>query len=287
MNFKAFTKKEIVVQLISFFVPSSFKKRSKYYEVLRFANSVKILHSKGCEIKRVDKNLLRICYDGFCYCLRRYSSDIFVFNQIFINEEYRYVLSLVNKCGLNNANLNIVDCGSNIGLFSLWIFRFISINRLISIESDYNNYEFQKQCLEKSSAYKKIDLLNLAVWSDSCLDMRISSDFRDGLEWGKSVELIDKSFYQDSFVVKSISLNDVLGNYIDGFVHILKIDIEGAEKAIFENESSFDLMLIKTFIIAIEIHEELNCTEFILEKLSKFGFALKTINETTFGYKLI
>lgn len=282
-KFKAFTLKEILFQFIST-AAIRFLTRSNYNgNLLPYIKIVKDYNSKGYKVIRIDKNTIVIYFNNERYFIRRYGSDIKVFDQIVISEEYKNILSLISRCGLDNTEVNIIDCGSNIGLFSAWILNRIKVNNIISIEADYENYTFQKYFIKQLGYENKIKLFNRAVWSDSESELKISSDFRDGQNWAKRVEPVTEN--ENSYTVKSISLNQVFDDFENRDVHILKIDIEGAEKAVFENETSFDKMLINTKIIAIEIHEEVNCTIMILDKLYKYGFYLEKVGETTFGYK--
>jgi FkbM family methyltransferase len=281
-KFMAFTIKELSVQLVSKATNRKFFKNYYRENLQPYTKTVHNFISKGYKIIRLNEKTLAISDHGKRYYLRRYGSDMKVFDQIIINEEYKYLLKLVTKCGLENLPLTIVDCGSNIGLFGAWLLNNAEVKKIISIEADPENYAFQKEIIEKNKYSNKIQLLNRAIWPDSESSLKISSDFRDGQQWAKrvvpSAETLDDT-------VKSISLNQVFENYLDEEIHILKIDIEGAEKAVFENEAGFDQMLRNTRIIAIEIHEEVKFTSMILSILQRFDFLIESIGETTFAYK--
>lgn len=279
---RAFTIRELAVQLF-LRITNRIISNTYYQEnLLLYAKAVHNLISKGFKVIRIDKMTVAIVVNEEQFYLRRYGSDIKVFDQVVINEEYKYILNLVDRCGLHNTPLTILDCGSNIGLFSAWILNHVKVKKIVSIEADLDNYIFQKYFIDKMKYETKVELVNKAIWSDSESTLKISSDFRDGQQWAKSVVL---AFETNSSTVKSISLNQVFDDYLDQEIHILKIDIEGAEKAVFENELNFDRLLRNTAIIAIEIHEEVESTSMILSILDNYGFELKKVGETTFGYK--
>jgi len=281
-KYRAFTLKEFFILLL---VKTArlFSKVLFYSDDLRlYTKTVNNLISKGYYVIRINDNTLKIFNNCASYFVRRYGSDIKVFEQIIINEEYGHLLCLISKAGLKDSALTIVDCGSNIGLFSFWIMNRAKVRKIISIEADRENYFFQKYFINRMKYENKIELLNKAIWSDSSSVLGISSEFRDGLQWSKSVEPARNSGQN---TVNSISLNKILDDFTDQQIHILKIDIEGAEKVVFDNESSFYRMLENTRIIAIEIHKEVESADRILKILESNGFVLEEFGETTFGYK--
>ena len=58
--------------------------------------------------------------DNHKLILRRKSSDILVYNQVFLCNEYEQPLNLIKKKLQFNDNLNIIDGGANIGLFTVY-----------------------------------------------------------------------------------------------------------------------------------------------------------------------
>lgn len=250
--------------------------------LLPYSRAVNVLISKGYKVNRLDKKTVEIAINANRYVIRRYGSDIKVFEQVVVNEEYKHLLNLVDKVGLQHMPLTVLDCGSNIGLFSAWILNHLRVKKIVSIEADLDNYIFQKYFIDKMKYTTKVELVNKAIWSDSESILNISSDFRDGQQWAKSVV---PTYETNANSVESISLNQVFDSLLDQEIHILKIDIEGAEKEVFENEESFDRLLRNTKIIAIEIHEEVESTSMILSILANYGFDLEKVGETTFGYR--
>ena len=63
---------------------------------------------------------------------------------------------------------------------------------------------------------------------------------------------------------------------------ILKIDIEGAERFIFDDRASQDF-LDKTRVLVIEIHDEFNIRSSIYKELRKRGFSIVEQGELTLG----
>ena len=280
---RAYTLKEIfnlvLFKATNFFSIDIFNSK----DLWQYSKAVSNLISIGYDVIRKNEKIIQISINKERYLIRRYGSDLKVFEQIIIRGEYNHILNLIKKAGLANSELNIVDCGSNIGLFSVWIMNKAKVKKIISVEADKENYSFNNYFIHKINFENKIQLLNRAIWSNSSLVLGVSNQFRDGLQWAKSV-VPTVDFDQET--VCSISLNQILDDFIDQQVDVLKIDIEGAENVVFGNLDSCDRMLRNTKIIAIEIHKEWDSTCEILEILQNYGFVLEEFGETTFGYKV-
>lgn len=281
-KYRAFTPRENFILFLSKIGFQFSKDDFCFNDLTLYYKAVNKFISNGYSINRINESYLEILIKKERYLIRRHGSDLKVFEQIVIDGEYSHLFNLIKKLGMVDSSLTIVDCGSNVGLFSAWILNRSKVEKIISIEADKENYSFQKKFINSEKFKSKITLLNKAIWSDSNSVLGISSEFRDGLQWAKSVVPVS-DLNQET--VNSISLNKILDDFTDQQVHILKIDIEGAEKVVFENLDSCDRMLKNAKIIALEIHRELDSTSKILKILQNYGFDLEQFGETTFGFK--
>ena len=75
----------------------------------------------------------------------------------------------------------------------------------------------------------------------------------------------------------------MLDKYKIGVVDLLKIDIEGAERFIFEDDALVAAFLGRTRFIVIEIHDEFNVRERICRCLAVNGFEYFDVGELTIG----
>jgi hypothetical protein len=66
-------------------------------------------------------------------------------------------------------------------------------------------------------------------------------------------------------------------------IEILKLDIEGSEKEIFEKDKKINEILNITGNLVIEIHDEFNCRNQILEILDAHFTNINNIGELTIG----
>lgn len=159
--------------------------------------------------------------------LRPYSSDLNVFEQVIVKQEYKSVIEIYSQFFSEKPN-HIFDCGANIGLTSIYFNKVFPDTYFTVIEPFEENIELIKMNFE-SAGIKKFSILHGGVWNKDT-KLSISREFRDRKEW--SISLIESNDL----------VNEIMGFSLLGLIEksiteidILKIDIEGTEKLLFEN----------------------------------------------------
>ncbi len=207
--------------------------------------------------------------------LRPYSSDTNVFNQIIIQEEYKSVVEIYGQMFKAVPN-HIFDCGGNIGLTSIYFKKCFPGASITIIEPFEDNVKMIELNF-KSAFLKDYQIIKGGIWNIDT-KLSINRDFGDGEEW--SVSLEESKDKINNIPVFSLSkLIENNGNNID----ILKIDIEGAEKVLFENTEYAAEFLNKVKCIAIEIHDELDIRKIIYESLLTNHYFYFNTGELTIG----
>lgn len=221
-----------------------------------------------------DKWTYNLEFNGKTIKLRKNSSDLLVFDQVFLKEEYKAIISI-----FQNNNLLpkvIVDAGSNIGLAALQFQKAFPQSKIYAIEPDPANYE----ALTANIGYSaNCTLFNKAIWNKRDT-LFLSNSFGDGDAWAKSVSKEGST----SFKVEAISINDLMELEKIEYIDILKIDVEGSEATIFQSDNDLSF-LDKTSVISVEIHDVMNCRSRIYEILTGKDFFLFDSNEMTIGVK--
>jgi FkbM family methyltransferase len=140
----------------------------------------------------------------------------------------------------------IVDAGANIGLSAIFFANRYPEAKIIAVEPDSSNYEMLRKNI---ALYSNIVAVRAALWNEN-----------------KDVDLIDPGVGQTAYqthdrsavpslpvqVVPGITLDQLMSDFDIRFIDLLKIDIEGSEKEVFERSSSW---ISSVGIIAIEIHD--------------------------------
>jgi FkbM family methyltransferase len=202
-------------------------------------------------------------------------SDLKVFQHIFINKEYEPVLQLL-KCNNYSQPFRMIDAGANVGYTSLFFAMHISDANIMAIEPDASNAEQIITQIKLNQFCQGIEVINKALSNDVNKRFELSNEFRDKKDW--SITTLESSTGEISSTTISQLLND------KGWEELtfLKIDIEGAERFIFNVEEDLTF-LTKTYLIAIEIHDEFAIREKIHELLHAHHFIIFEYGELTIG----
>lgn len=194
--------------------------------------------------------------------LRNGTSDMFVYKQILVDNEYDLDLGFVPQV--------ILDCGANIGLASIYFKRRYPLSKVICIEPESNNFELLKKNVENIEG---VYCHKSAIW-DVSQDLSVN-DIGNGY-WGYIVSPNNDSSCNE---VRSIGIYEIMQMYDIDTIDILKIDIEGSEVELFR--SNYDLWLPKTKLIIVELHDELKagCSKSLFTALKEYDFKVSALKK--------
>ena len=212
------------------------------------------------------KNTRSITLPGIIhpFTLRKGTSDIPTFKQIFIEQEYAIRFTENPKV--------IIDAGANIGLFSILIKNQFPEAKLICIEPDTENFETLKKNL---SPYRDVNFENFGLWNKET-KLKVYDKYNMG-KWAMVVEETETEGN-----VNAISINELMEKYQLARIDILKIDIETSEKIVFSD--NYSQWLPKTKMIIIELHDwmEAECAQpfftAIHQSIKKYTYLVKGEN---------
>jgi FkbM family methyltransferase len=195
----------------------------------------------------------------------RNSSDLYVFNQIFIHQEYRSLDSLQDVSF-------VVDLGANVGYASAWFLSRFPNARVLAVEPDERNIEFCRMNLEPYGP--RATILHGAAWSENTSMSLSQGSFGDGREWATQVVVSETN----SGEIQAWDVATLIE--MAGFPHIdlLKVDIERAELAVFSETAQRWLPKIRN--LCIELHGP-DCEAALFGALSGYNFDLKRDGELT------
>lgn len=211
------------------------------------------------------------------FFIRRNTSDIDVFKQILIEEEFSPLIKLILKLKLSHESFIVIDAGGNVGFVSLYLSKFLKISKLIIIEPVTQNIQY----LTKNLNLNKINNYHLIEGGLHFEDATLALDnsFRDGGFWAVNLTALTNSKNR----VPVYSLQTIKANLNVKIVDILKIDIEGGEKGLFDQTDLSWLDNVR--IVTIEVHEEFISNMQVKDCLIKKGFKVIATGELLIGYK--
>ena len=217
---------------------------------------------------------------GRFYLRKPYSSDYKVYEQVFLNKEYLRLAELIQE-NCEGDTISMIDGGANIGFTSIYIsdyFKGKKKIRSILVEPFEDNIVTAKLNVD-AHGMDSVFYEQAGIHNKKCF-LRTDQQFRDGMEW--SIQIVESD---QSTNLPSIEISDVLEKYQIDTLDVLKLDIEGAERFLFEDEEYATSFLTKVKIIAIELHDEYHIADAILDIIRKNNFDLVKFGEMYVGAK--
>lgn len=189
--------------------------------------------------------------------LLRLSSDIVIFEQVFIYEEYRIPIPSHIKPQL------IIDGGAHVGYASIYFANQFPEAKIFAIEPSQANRKVLK---ENVSCYPQVTIIPAAIWNE-----KISLESTRSNTKGGAGFRVSEAKSTTSELIDSITIEDILQLANTAKINILKLDVEGSEKEIFSNSDNW---INKVDMIIIELHERVKpgCREAFNSATSAFEF---------------
>jgi FkbM family methyltransferase len=170
--------------------------------------------------------------------LRTRSSDIDTFAKVIAEGEY----DLPPRENVRT----IIDAGANIGLATLFFAERFPAARIFALEPESSNFAL---LLRNVASRPNVTCLKKALWAQSGLiDVYDPGDGNWGFRTGGQGEPVGKLVD----TVDCISVADLMKTYELPRIDVLKIDIEGSEKEVFE---AADTWIDKVDLIVVELHD--------------------------------
>ncbi|WP_445731692.1 FkbM family methyltransferase [Mariniflexile sp.] len=201
----------------------------------------------------------------FPVVLRNNTTDVTVFYQVFLARSYSIKVKEMPRV--------IIDCGANIGLSAVFFKNKFPEAKIIALEPEHSNFEMLKK---NTKMYEGIHCINKGIWNKST--NLIIKDNNLG-NWGFMVEEVDN----DS-TISATSIEEIMCEFNIDHIDILKVDIEGSEKELFER--NFEKWLSKTKILIIELHDGLRAgaSKSVFNAISKYDFHMVRKDENFIFY---
>lgn len=171
--------------------------------------------------------------------LRLRTTDVSTFIEIIVNREYDW--------DPPNAPRIIVDAGANIGLSSIFYANKHPEARIIAVEPEQSNFEM---LTKNTRPYPNILAIHAALWKEN-KTLNISDPGQG--QWGfQTKEEPEPCTSEMGTRVRGMTLDRLMDECGIDYIDVLKIDIEGSEKEVFENSVRW---IDRVGMIAVELHD--------------------------------
>lgn len=154
----------------------------------------------------------------------------------------------------------IIDAGAYTGLSAIYYSEKYPAAKIIAIEPEASNFEILEQ---NTKNLPNVTRLKAGLWNRDAFLKVIDKNLG---KWGFAVEEVAGS---EPYDIRGITVNKILEQAGSDAVDILKLDIEGSEVELFEENSA--VWLSKVNVIAIELHDRLRpgCTEALYSAINR------------------
>jgi FkbM family methyltransferase len=190
------------------------------------------------------------------FSIRKNPYDYATFEEVLLREDYNIDFGFEPR--------TIIDGGANIGLTSIYFASKYPQTKIVAVEPDKENFLM----LEKNTKqYQGISVLNAGIWNRKA-----------------NLEIVNAGLGNNAFTVKEVkddSKNSINALAISDIIDlqrwknadVVKLDIEGSEKKVFE--SGYELWLPNVKVLIVELHDRMTsgCSEAVFAAVSKHNFS--------------
>jgi len=202
--------------------------------------------------------------------LRKDQSDPYIFDQVFTEQQYEFPHKDPNAVEW------IIDAGANIGLAAIYFSQKFPKARILSIEPDLNNFQLLKK---NTVGYPNVVHIHGALWHNTEKLKIFNTDEKSaGYVMGPAGEVNDG-------YVQAHTVAGLISQYQIQRLSILKIDIEGSEKEVFEFGS--EAWLPVTDCIITELHDNLKpgTSQVFFREMGKYNWVTFLKGENIICFK--
>ncbi len=201
------------------------------------------------------------------FTLRSHDSDLAVFNQVILDEEYLHAKNLLKMA--NIVSPLIIDLGSNIGLTSIYFHCYFEEPEILCVEPNHQNCVQHKEILKRNHI-EGISIIERGIWDTNTV-LAPNTDFRDGQSWSFSISEVNGN---DKNGIETITFDEILQMAKKPIVDLLKIDIEGSEARLLGDATFRSLIESKVKVVVVEVHPEVMTKSHGADLLRSSGFVV-------------
>jgi FkbM family methyltransferase len=172
--------------------------------------------------------------------LRLDTADVVAYEHIFVKGEYRFDFATDVRV--------VVDAGAHVGLAAAYFAASWPGATIVALEPDRENFSLLAKTMIRG--YPRVIPVNAALWKTECA-LHVT-DVGMGNWAYRTQEATEVAPETSRGIVRALSVTGLMARYGFEFIDVLKIDIEGAEKEIFDPTPDW---IGRVGAIVIELHD--------------------------------
>jgi FkbM family methyltransferase len=196
------------------------------------------------------------------FYLRKKYADNYTFKQVFLEDQYNFHIPFTPT--------TIIDGGANIGLASVYFAHLYPDATIVAVEPSQENYKVvEKNIVNFSNVKAKLG----GIWNDN-----------------KHLAIVNTKDNDNAFMVEEVdaatpgsipaySIGSIMQEMNWPAIDLLKLDIEGSEKEVFEK--NYESWLPHTKMIIIEVHDHMRkgAAKSVFTATNKYNFSFSMNHE--------
>ena len=196
--------------------------------------------------------------------VRTDQTDVSIFEQVFVERQYDVPLPL------SRPRL-IIDAGANVGYASVFFAQKYPSARILAVEPEASNFAL---LVRNTRPYANVTPIQAALWSRA---VPLEIENPEGGHWAFRMR---EASPESAGARPAVTVPQLMARAEAEAVDLLKIDIEGGEKALFAGESVPWLRQVGALLI--ELHDEIQpgCAQVFYQALRGHRFSQCTRGET-------
>lgn len=204
-------------------------------------------------------------FPAHAIAFRPHTSDLAVYNDIFFTQLYQPLVDL-SQLWPQEQIAHIVDAGANIGCSSIWFAQLFPQAKVYAIEGLESNFSLLKQNIELNQT-ENIIPLEKALWINN---QSLSFDLLEGADELWAAQVTEKEAHIEN--TEGITFEELMHQHHIDTIDILKMNIEGAEKYLFEDAQTVHFFLPKVKVLMVQVHEDIVSVNRLLNIIHGFNF---------------
>lgn len=203
-----------------------------------------------------DRRQVSVRYRGRRLTLRLGTSDILVLFSVFEREDYGIELSPPPE--------TIIDAGAYTGFSAIYFAEKYPAATVLALEPDPSNFAL---LVQNTGTYPNIVPIEQALWHrDGRIDLR---DPGTG-HWGFYVAADESPSARSLGQVEAVSVRTLIERFAIERIDLLKLNIEGAEKEIFEDSADW-AWRVRAIVAALHDRFRPGCADAFARVTASFG----------------
>jgi FkbM family methyltransferase len=196
--------------------------------------------------------------------IRLGTSDLRCLAKVFV--DYEYVIPFKTNPSL------IVDAGANIGMATLYFTNKFPQAKIIAIEPEQANYDL---LVRNCSEVPNVVSWHAALWNTN-VSLEIANP--EAENWA----FVVTAGTLNGCGIKAVTVPQILAESGHDTIDILKLDIEGAERELFQDGCEEWLARVKMIIIELHDRSVPGCSRAVYSKLCQMPFQQEIRGENVF-----